>query len=165
MTGRRRDHLGTGQLRPDEVADALWLAVQIREAQGPPPAPPPRPPVDRTGPPEPPRPEPADSGGPDFTGGPVDPDPGMAEVSIETVGAAHLRSVTRRASNRWRGLPQLPDARGIVRALRPLTRTVSLKPAGRTTLRLGVARNVASCSIGWWVGPSSPRPIESWVKT
>src|SRR5258706_51893 len=21
------------------------------------------------------------------------------------------------------------------------------------------------CSIGWWVGPSSPRPTESWVKT
>ena len=29
----------------------------------------------------------------------------------------------------------------------------------------GIARSAASCSIGWWVGPSSPSPIESWVKT
>ena len=29
----------------------------------------------------------------------------------------------------------------------------------------GVARSVASCSIGWCVGPSSPSPTESWVKT
>jgi hypothetical protein len=28
-----------------------------------------------------------------------------------------------------------------------------------------VARSWASCSIGWWVGPSSPRPIESCVNT
>ena len=42
---------------------------------------------------------------------------------------------------------------------------VSLEPAGRTTSRFGVARSVASCSIGWCVGPSSPRPIESCVKT
>jgi hypothetical protein len=42
---------------------------------------------------------------------------------------------------------------------------VSLKPAGRTTLMLGVARSAASCSIGWCVGPSSPTPIESCVNT
>ena len=42
---------------------------------------------------------------------------------------------------------------------------VSLKPAGRTTSRFGVARSVTSCSIGWWVGPSSPTPIESCVNT
>ena len=29
----------------------------------------------------------------------------------------------------------------------------------------GVARSVASCSIGWCVGPSSPTPIESCVNT
>ena len=28
-----------------------------------------------------------------------------------------------------------------------------------------MARSVASCSIGWCVGPSSPTPIESCVKT
>ena len=28
-----------------------------------------------------------------------------------------------------------------------------------------MARSEASCSIGWWVGPSSPRPTESWVHT
>jgi len=42
---------------------------------------------------------------------------------------------------------------------------VSLKPAGRTTSTFGVARSWASCSIGWCVGPSSPTPIESCVKT
>ena len=33
------------------------------------------------------------------------------------------------------------------------------------TCRWGIARNVASCSIGWCVGPSSPTPTESWVHT
>ena len=28
----------------------------------------------------------------------------------------------------------------------------------------GTARNETSCSTGWWVGPSSPTPMESWVK-
>ena len=40
----------------------------------------------------------------------------------------------------------------------------SLASAGRITSRCGIARNAISCSIGWWVGPSSPSPIESWVK-
>ncbi len=34
---------------------------------------------------------------------------------------------------------------------------------GRHRLILGISRNEARCSIGWWVGPSSPRPMESWV--
>jgi hypothetical protein len=38
-----------------------------------------------------------------------------------------------------------------------------LASAGRITSNPGMARKAASCSIGWWVGPSSPRPIESWV--
>jgi hypothetical protein len=40
-----------------------------------------------------------------------------------------------------------------------------LAPAGRITASPGTARSAASCSIGWWVGPSSPRPIESCVNT
>jgi len=28
-----------------------------------------------------------------------------------------------------------------------------------------MARRVARCSIGWWVGPSSPTPTESCVQT
>ena len=28
-----------------------------------------------------------------------------------------------------------------------------------------MARSAVRCSIGWWVGPSSPRPIESCVQT
>jgi hypothetical protein len=43
--------------------------------------------------------------------------------------------------------------------------TVSLASAGRTTVRPGIARTAARCSTGWWVGPSSPRPIESCVHT
>ena len=41
----------------------------------------------------------------------------------------------------------------------------SLASPGRTTSRPGMARSEASCSTGWWVGPSSPRPIESCVQT
>jgi hypothetical protein len=44
-------------------------------------------------------------------------------------------------------------------------RATSFAPAGRTTLRFGVERRDVSCSTGWCVGPSSPSPIESWVKT
>ena len=32
----------------------------------------------------------------------------------------------------------------------------SLASAGRNTSRPGIARSEASCSTGWWVGPSSP---------
>ena len=42
---------------------------------------------------------------------------------------------------------------------------VSMVSAGRNTLRFGVARSIARCSIGWCVGPSSPSPIESCVST
>ncbi|CAM5720024.1 hypothetical protein SMICM304S_02713 [Streptomyces microflavus] len=42
---------------------------------------------------------------------------------------------------------------------------VSLASAGRTMFRPGMARSAARCSTGWWVGPSSPRPIESCVHT
>ena len=42
---------------------------------------------------------------------------------------------------------------------------VSFASAGRTQYMFGCARRIASCSTGWWVGPSSPSPIESCVKT
>ena len=42
---------------------------------------------------------------------------------------------------------------------------VSFASAGRTTCKFGIARNAQRCSTGWWVGPSSPNPIESWVQT
>ena len=42
--------------------------------------------------------------------------------------------------------------------------TTSLASAGRNTRRPGTARSDDSCSTGWWVGPSSPTPMESWVK-
>ena len=39
----------------------------------------------------------------------------------------------------------------------------SLASAGRMTRSPGMARSDASCSTGWCVGPSSPRPTESCV--
>ena len=42
---------------------------------------------------------------------------------------------------------------------------VSIVSAGLNTSILGVALNMAKCSIGWWVGPSSPNPILSCVIT
>mmetsp|Transcript_39885 Transcript_39885/g.109850 ORF Transcript_39885/g.109850 Transcript_39885/m.109850 type:complete len:201 (+) Transcript_39885:806-1408(+) len=41
----------------------------------------------------------------------------------------------------------------------------SLASAGRSVSVLGVARKLSSASTGWWVGPSSPSPIESCVAT
>ena len=60
------------------------------------------------------------------------------------------------------------DADGAVVALRgsrARPTATSLASAGRTTVKPGMARRVASCSIGWWVGPSSPRATESCVQT
>jgi len=42
---------------------------------------------------------------------------------------------------------------------------VSIVSQGRQTCMLGIRRRLAACSIGWCVGPSSPRPIESCVRT
>ena len=49
-------------------------------------------------------------------------------------------------------------------AARPRDR-VSTVSHGRQTSRFGIRRSDAACSIDWCVGPSSPRPIESCVKT
>ena len=39
----------------------------------------------------------------------------------------------------------------------------SLASAGRMTVQCGMARREARCSMGSCVGPSSPRPMLSWV--
>jgi len=41
---------------------------------------------------------------------------------------------------------------------------VSSASPGRITSRLGMRRIDETVSTGWWVGPSSPTPIESWVQ-
>jgi hypothetical protein len=41
----------------------------------------------------------------------------------------------------------------------------SFASAGRSVTRPGIARSIASWSMGWCVGPSSPTPIESCVPT
>ena len=42
---------------------------------------------------------------------------------------------------------------------------VSAPSAGRNRVMFGMSRKDASCSIDWWVGPSSPRNTESCVYT
>ncbi len=42
---------------------------------------------------------------------------------------------------------------------------VSPGSPGRITHSPGMARRAARCSMGWWVGPSSPRNTESWLHT
>ena len=42
---------------------------------------------------------------------------------------------------------------------------VSAPSQGRQTSMFGIRRRLAACSTGWCVGPSSPSPIESCVKT
>ena len=42
---------------------------------------------------------------------------------------------------------------------------VSTASAGRNSSSCGIARRPCKCSIGWWVGPSSPSPTKSWVIT
>ena len=60
-------------------------------------------------------------------------------VSTRAAGWCFCRTITRHAS------------------------ATSLASQGRITFSPGIARKEASCSTGWWVGPSSPRPIESWL--
>jgi CheY-specific phosphatase CheX len=55
-----------------------------------------------------------------------------------------------------------PSARSIARVH---ATSVSTESHGRQTCILGISRSVAACSTGWCVGPSWPRPIESWVNT
>jgi hypothetical protein len=42
---------------------------------------------------------------------------------------------------------------------------VSTVSQGRQTVMPGMRRRLAVCSTAWCVGPSSPRPMESCVKT
>ena len=39
---------------------------------------------------------------------------------------------------------------------------ISTASPWRITCIFGIDLNIANCSIGWWVGPSSPTAIESW---
>ena len=48
---------------------------------------------------------------------------------------------------------------------RPARPRPSRSRRGRITRGCGIARSEAACSTGWCVGPSSPTPMLSWVKT
>ena len=49
----------------------------------------------------------------------------------------------------------------------PGSRPPPIRPCRTDAIRrrCGIRRRLATCSIDWWVGPSSPRPIESCVNT
>ena len=57
------------------------------------------------------------------------------------------------------------SGRPCARAPAPQATADSTVSQGRQTSRFGIRRSAAACSTGWCVGPSSPRPMESWVKT
>ncbi len=59
----------------------------------------------------------------------------------------------------------IADGRSVWASASAQAWAVSLASAGRITSSPGIARSEARCSIGWWVGPSSPTPTESWVQT
>jgi len=59
----------------------------------------------------------------------------------------------------------IADGRPVFRNAAAHAWAVSLASIGRITSSPGIARRLARCSIGWWVGPSSPTPIESWDHT
>ena len=53
----------------------------------------------------------------------------------------------------------------VLRSAAQYAADVSLPSAGRHRYMLGVVRRDSMISTGWWVGPSSPKPMESWVAT
>ena len=53
---------------------------------------------------------------------------------------------------------------GMAAAMNGMALHKGLIPYGGTFLVFSDYR-AAMCSTGWWVGPSSPRPIESWLNT
>ena len=69
-----------------------------------------------------------------------------------------------RASAAPGGRGPAPPARAAAASTQRQVSATSFASAGRNTSRPGIARSDASCSTGWCVGPSSPTPIESWVK-
>ena len=64
----------------------------------------------------------------------------------------------------WR-VSAMPAGPAWRRSISSQTTAVSVASPGRTTVKFGIARSAASCSIGWWVGPSSPSATESCVQT
>ena len=85
-----------------------------------------------------------------------------AAAVAQHVGAALDRVVGDRAPGRAPAATgaraRAPSGVSVARSAKLQASAVSCASAGRTTLMFGVARSVASCSIGWCVGPSSPTP-------
>ena len=71
----------------------------------------------------------------------------LAHEYQQTTGAFKLRG----AMNAVLQLP--PDTSGVT--------AVSTASHGRHSDKPGIRRKLATCSTGEWVGPSSPRPMES----
>ena len=102
---------------------------------------------------------------------------GADEHEVEVGRRLRRRARTRRAGTPTGARSAVPSSTGTfwrvrISAVGPspsrCTRhaaATSLASAGRMTRSPGIARSDASCSIGWWVGPSSPTPTESCVQT
>ena len=102
----------------------------------------------------------------------------------ELVAGAKLRDISgmAKAHDTWKVLPHRPievvadnlwRVEGKLETM-PLKRvmTIARREDGQLVVHNAMAldpesmaRIDASCSIGWWVGPSSPTPTESWVNT
>ena len=91
-----------------------------------------------------------------------------AVVSGQHVAAAAIPAICARVrctnGRFWRDSSSAPGRRlrSIAQAQATAVSTVS---HGRQTSSFGMSRSAAACSTDWCVGPSSPRPIESCVKT
>ncbi len=81
----------------------------------------------------------------------------------QDVGAVGHRTLGRAVEHRDVLAGEHEGGRAVVVDGEPPGVGVSLASAGRKTRRPGMARSDATCSTGWWVGPSSPTPTESWV--
>ncbi|WNV88740.1 FxSxx-COOH system tetratricopeptide repeat protein [Umezawaea sp. Da 62-37] len=156
MTAGRRGRIGTGQLRPDELADALWLATHIREAQGGPPRRRSETPAEPFDPPTSPDSEPPERSDRDPAGGPAGRDPGRIQLSAEAVRSSGPPGSDRRGWVRWSGTSQLPDARAIARALRPLMRTV---PSPVDQVLDEEATAVRAAEEGLWLPERRPAQV------
>ena len=93
---------------------------------------------------------------------------GVPAQSLQHIGAAgdvgHLLRIALLVRQALAGKHQRegPSRRSIADFQATADSTVS---QGRQVCILGVERRAVSCSTGWCVGPSSPRPMESWVNT
>ena len=100
----------------------------------------------------------------DFLAKPIDCDALVRAVKSPRRISATCCAVRAWNANAWRDkINELGPVACLIDS--PHATAVSTVSHGRHTCMLGMIRKLATCSTGWCVGPSSPNPIESWVKT